>query len=335
VRRLGVVGGVAARRVGASAYDGGWSIPLGRDELLWVFDETSFGAGDAPVAPARSQSGLLVSRADWRGAESTARWLGGASGLDRAALIESPIAGAAGPRDAVRVRPMHGLEIGRSGGGQIALYFTCVRPPDGATQTAFTSLGVGVAVGTPGSAPLGVAGQQGDWRLFGADDPQFGAAVLVAGGFDYVYGTRARDGRSELYLARVAHGEVAHRASYRFAAAGGTWSEDLASAAPLFDEVASDLSVSWNEHLRAYLAIYARALSPGREVLARTAARPEGPFSEARLLFRDGDPASDAFLAAAKEHPALAEDQGRVIHVSLMDSRARAPSLWRVELGRW
>src|SRR5262245_48642130 len=77
VRRIGVVGSVAARRAGASAYDGGWSIPFGKDEVLWVFDQTWFGSGDVTGAPGRSQSGLLAARADWRGGESTARWLGG------------------------------------------------------------------------------------------------------------------------------------------------------------------------------------------------------------------------------------------------------------------
>jgi hypothetical protein len=235
------------------------------------------------------------------------------------------------------VWPMHGVEIGREGGGQVALFFACVRvlaqapPPQN-----FTVLGVGLATGKPGSAPLAVARPQEDWRLFGADEPQFGAAVLAVGGFDYVFGTRAWGGQNDLYVARVPHGELAQRSSYRFAAAGGTWSEEISSASPLFGEVPADLSVSWNDHLKAYLAVYARALSPGREVLARIAPKPEGPYSEPRLLFSvETDPTAETFLAGAKEHPALAEDRGRIIHVSLVDARLRAPSLWRVELGRW
>src|SRR5262249_56441603 len=84
VRRVGVIGSVAARRAGAISYGGGWSIPFGRDEMLWVFDDTAFGVrgvgGDDRVAPTRSHSALLASRSDWRGAGGSARWRGGRTG---------------------------------------------------------------------------------------------------------------------------------------------------------------------------------------------------------------------------------------------------------------
>src|SRR5262245_28301545 len=83
VRRLGVVGKVAAHGARAIAYDGGWSIRLGSGELMWVFGDTFFGERGSPdarleaffgpwgpldlrVESSRSHSALLAPKLDWR-----------------------------------------------------------------------------------------------------------------------------------------------------------------------------------------------------------------------------------------------------------------------------
>ena len=38
------------------------------------------------------------------------------------------------------------------------------------------------------------------------------------------------------------------------------------------------------------------------------------------------------FVYAAKEQPLLAEDGGRILHVSVVESREGVPAVWRVEL---
>jgi hypothetical protein len=350
VRRLGVVGKVAARAAHAIAYDGGWSIQLDSGELMWVFGDTFFGERGSPdarlealfghwgpldlrVESSRSHSALLAPRLDWRGATQPSRWLGGAAGTETAALIDSPVTE---DLPSVRVWPMHGLEVvGAGGSRQVQIFYVVVRVRAGVEPPFnFVVLGVGLAQGEPGRGPLEVLKSSDDWRFFAADQPQFGAAVLAADVHDYVFGTRADDGANHVYVARVGHGRLADRSSYRFLTRDGGWSEDVLAAAPIFGEAPGDLSVSWNEHLRAYLAVHARALSSGREVLARTAPRPEGPYREASVLFHvDDNPAGASFLYAAKEHPALAENGGRVIHVSVVDSREAVPALWRIELG--
>jgi hypothetical protein len=227
---------------------------------------------------------------------------------------------------------MHGIHAG----GRTLLFYGVVRITQDPPPFNFQILGVGLAEGDPVHPPLRpVRGTRG-WRAFPADGPAYGAWVLQADmgittGFDYVYGTKPEGLANRVFLARTPHGREAEPDQWRFYD-GTDWSADPARAAPVFEDAPGELSVSWNPHLKRFVAVHARVLS--REVVARGSDRPEGPWSAETLLFRVPPPAAGdpGFVYAGKEQPLLREDGGRTLFVSAVDSREGLPAVWRVTL---
>ncbi|MCP4803798.1 MAG: DUF4185 domain-containing protein [Proteobacteria bacterium] len=109
------------------------------------------------------------------------------------------------------------------------------------------------------------------------------------------------------YLARADVSELADHDAWTY------WSESEWTAS--FDEadVAFDgtpiLSIFWNDHLDAWLAVYSTPFSS--KIVARTAPALEGPWSREVTLFEDESEPYDAV-----HHAEFDEDGGRVIHVS-------------------
>jgi hypothetical protein len=94
---------------------------------------------------------------------------------------------------------------------------------------------------------------------------------------------------------------------------GAAWSQDLTAGVPVLHGAPGDLSVSWNAHLGAYLAVHSVIFAD--DVVFHTAPRPEGPWTGARHLFVGAhvDGTNDY---AGKEHPELATDGGRGLVVT-------------------
>ena len=89
---------------------------------------------------------------------------------------------------------------------------------------------------------------------------------------------------------------------------GEAYTAELDDAEPVFDG-APILSIFWNDHLGAYLAVYSSPFS--EKIVARTAPQLEGPWSREATLFEDASSPYDAV-----HHAELDQDGGRVIHVS-------------------
>jgi hypothetical protein len=258
------------------------------------------------------------------------------------------------PNDAV-VRWTAGIDIGDA---QL-LYYAAVRP-GAAGEAALDYLGTGVARFADGA--LTAVNDGTDWRFFGRGDPAFGSAVIQADhgittGMDYVFGVRGDAGTDRAYVARVPHGRGAERDAYTFLDADGTWSNSVKDAAPLFRAGAGGLSVSWNEHLGGFLAVYAWEVAGGDgddedaarlRVVARTARHPSGPWSDETPLFdAPGAHAGGRVRLGhgAREHPQVSLHGGRVIFVTVDGggeasrwagarpgtAAPRPPRVWRVE----
>lgn len=83
---------------------------------------------------------------------------------------------------------------------------------------------------------------------------------------------------------------------------------------PVFD--GNDiLSVSWDDYLDAYVAIYSAPFSDN-DIVLRTAASPEGPWSgDIRVL--SAEPSADGNTSFdAQAHAEYAADGGRIIYVT-------------------
>jgi hypothetical protein len=132
-------------------------------------------------------------------------------------------------------------------------------------------------------------------------------------------------------VARAPAAQATDRATWRVWDGAG-WSPDLMAGQPVLHGAPGEMSVSWNDHLGAFLAVHSVILSD--EVVFQTAPHPEGPWSAPRRLFV-GQKGPGGNNYAAREHPEVSEDGGRALVVSYAhplgglagDVRLAAPTL--------
>jgi uncharacterized protein DUF4185 len=112
----------------------------------------------------------------------------------------------------------------------------------------------------------------------------------------------------------VALENVDERSAWTFYAGNGVWSSELGDAVAVFTGN-SIASVSWNDYLQQYVAVYNSPLSVN--VKMRTAPNPEGPWSREVAAFtalgpvNGGSPVSNAMA-----HPEYDLNGGQTMFVS-------------------
>jgi hypothetical protein len=80
--------------------------------------------------------------------------------------------------------------------------------------------------------------------------------------------------------------------------------------------------------LKCFTAIHSHLRE--NKLVLRTAAEIVGPWSEAEIVYRPEIVDDTDLIYAAKEHPELARDNGRIIYVTYVDSRTYVPQLIEV-----
>jgi hypothetical protein len=110
------------------------------------------------------------------------------------------------------------------------------------------------------------------------------------------------------------------------------WSKTPAANAEamLFDAVPNEMSAAYNPHLKKFVAIH--SLHRENQIVMRTAPEIFGPWGEPQVIYRPGKAASDDLIYAAKEHPELARESGRVIYVTYVNSANYAPNMIEVAI---
>jgi hypothetical protein len=283
-----------------TARDGGASVAVG-GKILWLFDDT------------------LVTGADGFSYRSaTAAWGDGASlaldePLDAAGApfqllpyTDTEIAynRANGPMERFALWP--GSAIASGGGALVFFTYLKVHPGD----LNYEGLGAGVATLALGST---VATRAPD-LLFAPPTPSFSVGAVVTGGFVHLYACDPVPGAldSDCRVARAAVDGAATAASWTVWD-GSSWNADVTKGVPVLHGAPGDLSVSWNDHLGAFLAVHSAIFSD--DVVFHTAPQPEGPWTGASPLFVGAQRAGSTNYAA-KEHPELATDGGRGLVVT-------------------
>jgi hypothetical protein len=150
--------------------------------------------------------------------------------------------------------------------------------------------------------------------MFDENEPNFGSASLISGGTLYIYGCGVPSDSSDkrCRLAKVDPASVQDLSAWSFYAGNGSWSSQLSSAVSVIPD-ANILTVSWNDYLQQYVAIYSQLLS--NNVMVRTAPAPEGPWSGERTVFVAMQPASGD-IYDARQHPEYDLDGGQTIFVT-------------------
>ena len=140
--------------------------------------------------------------------------------------------------------------------------------------------------------------------LFGPDDPGFGTAVALSDGLLYAWGSRDESGGKQMRLGRVAPASVNDRSAWSFWDGTG-WNADLATAATTFIG-SSQMKISFDADLDTWLAVYKD--EPWNELVYRTAAAPEGPWSNEAHLADALAPDGDGWAYCGIDHPEYRHD---------------------------
>jgi len=145
--------------------------------------------------------------------------------------------------------------------------------------------------------------------LFNANEPDFGSASFINNGTLYAYGCDYDNGCK---LGKVDPASAQDRTAWSFYAGNGNWSTQIGDAISVFND-ANILSVSWNAFLQRYLAVYSPPFS--QNVVMRTSANPEGPWSSEIVVFVAMQPSSGN-VYDAHAHVEYDSNSGQTIYVS-------------------
>ena len=189
-------------------------------------------------------------------------------------------------------------------------------------------VGQGVARAEKPGGPYQKARSAAGYCLWDDIEPAFGSAAWAdEDGWIYVYG-RAMNAPGEYgaVLARVKPEDLSSREKYSYYSLevpAGSWTEDVSEASPVLDNAPEEFSVSYNDFLKSYLAVYTDAVSGG--VLARTASYPWGPWSDPQRLLACK---KEEYCDGAKEHAVFAARKGQTVYLTL--EKKNVPYLYEI-----
>ena len=168
------------------------------------------------------------------------------------------------------------------------------------------------------------------------DQPGFGVFVQqLDDSYVYLWGSFW----TGMYLARVLPERIEDLSSYEYLVAAPTlaqpdrtpqWGKTYNPSAALFDSVPNEMSAAWNAYLNQYVAIH--MLNRDNQIVMRTAPKITGPWSAPQLIFRPQRESSEDLFNAAKEHPELQVQGGKVLYITYINSAEYAPHLIEVTL---
>lgn len=301
--------------------DGGQSIDLG-GATLFVFSDTLLASADDHGSLPASVEALatldvptyflancaaVCPEATFREAVGAMRFYCDEDGYPTEVLAATPAEAASG----TRFWPEHGCRVGDA----VYLFYLGIETVDAGSVWGFRNRGVGLAVIDPGTGSAQRVRRDGDWRLWtsSADDFHLGVQVIRRGDWIYTFGSRRHGMEVTGLVARAPLAAIGDPGAYRFLGAGGVWVGDVASAASL-GPAGSDFSVSFNEHLGAYVMVYVDSYS--KDMMLRVADDVVGPYSAPERIGRVPHERASDLVYLAFEHPAFAADGGALLTVS-------------------
>lgn len=332
--------------------DGAYSIPLG-EKTLWFFGDTLIGqrtpgesvwypggtavgpwdmSGKAGIRRMINNCGLLLENYDMRNGFQDVRYI-----LDNVGEIKTlmPLLADEHP-DEIRIWCMHGIALQ----DKLYLFFNKVEMlADGPFPVNFDILGVGLVVGNSRDWEFQRVIHNGSDLFWRKNDPQFSAAILPDknGDWLYFYGVKKDPQRvQQTHLARVQPENITNPDAYQYLVSSAPkWSDNIADARPIFAHPPNEQSISFNPYLNCYLAVHSFDITG--KIVARTAAHPWGPWSEPTVIttivpVREKPLPYPPLVYAAKEHPVLQRENGRVIYITYVEFEEYFPHLLEVTL---
>lgn len=331
VRDLGIQ--FSENPVGITGQDGATSIVLPRKQTLWTFGDTL----DFPFASIRQHdlTDVLSNTAAIVPIQCAAE------GIKRFQYLRGPganqlrqIISFLPDEDPWRIRiwPIHGVAVG---GTIYVFYHKISMLPDRDVFDAFELQGMGIARGSIGPFRFErLVAPDKTHEFWKPDAPGFGVFVTqLDDGFVYLWGCLL----TAMYLARTRPESINDLDSYQYLVEAPTldepdtvprWERKFRPTAPLFDSVPNEMSAAYNPYLDSYLAIH--TLFRENKLAMRTAPRIVGPWSEPRVFHSPTKIKQDDLFYAAKEHPELSREGGRIVYITYVNSSVYMPHLLEV-----
>ena len=174
-------------------------------------------------------------------------------------------------------------------------------------------VGQGLSGAEKPEGPYKLLKNRESYALWNDIEPAFGSALLLdQDGWLYVYGRYATEpGKYAAALARVRPESIGDPNLYSYYSAessSAAWTGDVTDVASVMENVPEEFSVSYNDHLKAYLALYQDAETGA--VRLRTAQYPWGPWSEPKTALSCK---KEEYCFGAKEQAAFSSEGGEKI----------------------
>jgi len=232
-----------------------------------------------------------------------------------------------------RVWPIHGVAVGP----HLYLFYHRISLLKGVDVfTNFQLDGMGIARANVADLKFTrLTAPDGTLLFWKTQEPTFGVFVTAADDYLYIWGSLL----TGMHLARTRPATIENLASYEYLVEAPTvdqpdlmprWSTKFQPTAKLFDSVPNEMSASFNSHLQKYVAFH--SLQRENKIVMRTAPRLTGPWTAPQLVYRPAQTTDSDLIYAAKEHPELARDNGRVLYVTFVNSATYVPQFIEVTL---
>jgi hypothetical protein len=320
--------------VGISGHDCASSIQLPSGESLWIFGDTVEGTfesmHDANIRIIGSNTAAIVPPQDVSLGISSFRYLTQSNGNRPREIV--PVSSEENSAKQ-RIWPIHGACVE----GVVYLFYHRITILEGADPLAnFQLNGMGIAKARIGEYQFTrLAAPDGAFEFWKGDQPGFGVFVELVDNYFYLWGSRM----TGMYLARTRPDTIEQLENYEYltdspmlSRPGNAprWSKTFDPNAVLFDSVPNEMSAAFNPHLGRFVAVH--MWNRENRIVMRTAPRITGPWSKPETVFRPTRNSKKEVFYAAKEHPELARDGGRILYVTYIDSTTYIPKLIEVEL---
>ena len=174
-------------------------------------------------------------------------------------------------------------------------------------------IGQGLAAAENPAGPYKLLKNRETYALWNDIEPAFGSAVLLdQDGWLYIYGRYSTEpGKYSAALARVRPESAGDPDAYYYYGAelsSDTWTADVTDVTSVMDGMPEEFSVSYNDYLKAYLALYQDAETGA--VRLRTAQYPWGPWSGPKTALSCK---KEEYCFGAKEQAAFSSEGGEKI----------------------
>ena len=300
---------------------GNFSIPLPDGRTLWLLNNVMTGEfrpdGQSAVWD------IVDGAAAFSASTSPYAQAGGLRCVANDAGLPLPLLSGIADGQARRFWP----RSGRCSAGKCYIFFS-VMNNYGPEPYDYFRVGQGVAYAENPAGPYKKALYGARYSFWNDIEPAFGSALLADDdNWLYVYGrVMTAPGEYAAALARVKPEQAASREKYEYygaAASSGPWTTDLAEASTFLEGVPEDFSVSYNDFLKSYLAVYLNQESGA--TLARQARYPWGPWGESFTLLAC---TPEDYCFGSKEQPGFASENGRKIILTV--EKKNAPYLYQI-----